>query len=266
MNLLRDEAAGKTMESKFELGREKYKLPYHWIRDPLNKYSLPYFGYIQVVLDELPPVPISVLDAGCGDGRVSSEMVQRGHSVIGIDQLELSIIYAKNLVPQASFLVGDLRKDLISHYGLQEHQFDAITMIEVYEHIPPQDCPTILANLYQVLKPDGTFIISVPSKSLSVMSKLHYRHFSQSEIERELEKGGFQIQKMIYQHRLDRLTNWLLSNAVEKLLDNRWLQIVFLKRLRRHWYMKYANVVSKERNCQRFIAVAKRQIVTLVRP
>ena len=240
------------------LSRNKYRLPYHWIQDPLHKYSLPYFGYVKVVLNELSPHrPATVLDVGCGDGRISAEIVCRGYAVTGIDCLGLSILYAKTMVPEGTFFVADLRNDLIANYGLRKGQFDAVVMVEVYEHIPPEDCAVVLANAYNVLRPGGLLIISVPSKLLP-LSKLHYRHFDQSEFEQELEVAGFQIRKIIYQHRMDNFTSWLLSDKVERFLNNQLLQPIFLKRLRRHLYMKYANIVNDERHCGRFIAVATR--------
>jgi len=160
-------------------------------------------------------------------------------------------------VPKGAFIVADLRKDLVANYGLDKGQFDAVVMVEVYEHIPPEDCPAVLANVYDVLQPGGILIISVPSRLLPP-SKLHYRHFDRGEFEQELEAAGFQIRKMIHQHRRDRLTGWLLSDQVERFLNNQWLQPVFLKRLRRRFYMKYANTINDELHCGRFIAVAKR--------
>lgn len=237
------------------LTKNKYRLPYHWIRDPLHKYSLPYFGYVSVVLNELPSPPATVLDVGCGDGRVSAEIVRQGYAVTGIDYLELSIQYAKTMVPEGMFFVADLRDDLVANYGLNKSQFDAVVMVEVYEHIPPEDCTVVLANIYNILRPGGTLIISVPSKLLPV-SKLHYRHFDRGEFERELEIAGFHVRKMIYQHHISYFTRWLLSDKVDRFLNNSWFQPIFLKRLRRYLYMRYANVVKGELHCGRFIAVA----------
>lgn len=199
---------------KEKLTREKYRLPYHWIRDPLHKYSLPYFGYLQVVLDELPPPPATVLDAGCGDGRIAAEMVRRRYAVTGVDYLELSVLYARTMVPEGTFFAGDLRKDLIAAYGLRPGQFDAVVMVEVYEHIPPEDCAIVLANVRDVLCQGGLLLVSVPSKRLPP-SNLHYRHFNRGELEEELAAAGFTVQKVIRQHRLDRVTDWALSDQVE---------------------------------------------------
>ena len=244
-------------KEKESLTKNKYRLPYHWIRDSLHKHSLPYFGYGRVVLNELPPPPATVLDVGCGDGRISAEILRQGYAVTGIDYLELSIQYAKTMVPEGKFFVADLRDDLVENFGLNKGQFDAVVMVEVYEHIPPEDCAVVLANVYNILRMEGTLIISVPSKLLPP-SKLHYRHFDRGEFEQELEVAGFQIRKMIYQHHMGDFTSWLLSDKIERFLNNNWIQPIFLKRLRRYLYMRYSNVVKNERHCGRFIAVATR--------
>lgn len=244
-------------ESKLELSRNKYKLPYHWMRDSLHKDSLSYFGYAQIALGHLPPPPAQVLDAGCGDGRIAAEMVNRGYAVTGVDYLEIPILYAKIMVPEGTFFTADLRRDLVKTYRLRNGQFDSVVIMEVYEHIPPEDCEIVLTNVRSVLRPGGTLVISVPSRRLPP-SKLHYRHFDRTGLEQELEAAGFHIQKMICQHRIDGLTSWLVSDEVERFMNNRWLQPVFLKRLRHRLYMRYANIVNDERRCGRFIAVAER--------
>ena len=136
-------------EHKLKLHKNKYKLPYHWLRDPLHRDSLPYFGYVQVVLDELPLPPATILDAGCGDGRIAAEMIRQGYTVTGIDYLETSVLYAQALVPDGIFFVADLREDLTVGNLLREEEFDAVVLVEVYEHIPPEDCPRVLENLGQ---------------------------------------------------------------------------------------------------------------------
>lgn len=244
-------------QTKLELTRDKYKLPVHWIQDPFSREGLVYFGYIQVILDQLPPPPANVLDAGCGDGRIAGEMVRQGYTVVGVDILDISINYAKSMVSEGSFFVADLRDDLVSGCGLKAKKFDIVVMVEVYEHLPPEDCPRVLANLCKVLRSGGTLIISVPSK-LFPPSQLHYRHFDREEFEREITTAGFQIEKIMYQLRMGSVTNLLLSDTVERLFNNRWLQPIFLKRLRRHFYVKYINVANDESRCGRFIAVARR--------
>ena len=140
---------------------------------------------------------------------------------------------------------------------MQEEEFDAVVLVEVYEHIPPEDCPRVLENLYNVLRAGGILVISAPSNLLPP-SNLHYRHFVQDELVEELRAASFIIRKLVYQHRIDRLAIWQWGGPIEKLLDNRWLQPIFLKRLRRYLYMKYGNIGDGAGHCGRFIAVAQR--------
>jgi 2-polyprenyl-3-methyl-5-hydroxy-6-metoxy-1,4-benzoquinol methylase len=238
---------------KLALTKAKYRLPNHWLRDPLHKYGLPYFGYMQLAISCLPPAPAHVLDAGCGDGRIASEMIQHGYTLTGVDILDTSVYYAQQLVPEGTFFQADLRLPP-EQYGFQTNQFDAIVMMEVYEHIPPETCQIVLQHLHQILKENGRFIISVPSK-LQPPSQLHYRHFDPEDLTRELVIAGFQVQKFIGQNQLNRLSGILMNDKVERLLDNQWLQPVFLKRLRRFWYSRYANI-SPISQSQRYIAVA----------
>jgi 2-polyprenyl-3-methyl-5-hydroxy-6-metoxy-1,4-benzoquinol methylase len=168
--------------------------------------------------------------------------------------LELSVYYAQILVPQGTFYAADLTTSL----DIEPNQFDTAILVEVYEHIPPEACPTVLANLYRLLQSGGKLIISTPT-TLLPPSKLHYRHFERQELEQELMAAGFRIQKIIRQHRLDKITAWLTGNQMNRLLYNGWLQPTILKRLRRSMYMYYANEVGPNLPYGRLIVVADRQ-------
>jgi SAM-dependent methyltransferase len=64
------------------------------------------------VLDELvsllPPPPLSLLDVGCGEGRVGADLVRRGYEVVGIDSspkmVELASEHHRALVADAAEL------------------------------------------------------------------------------------------------------------------------------------------------------------------
>jgi SAM-dependent methyltransferase len=225
------------------------------MRDPLHRDSLPYFGYARIILEELPPPPAKVLDAGCGDGRIAAMMAEQGYEVTGLDFLEISAHYANILVPKGKFLSGDLRRDLAAEQGLAPGSFQAVVLIEVYEHIPPQDCPAVLANLSALLAPDGLLLISAPSKLLP-LSNLHYRHFDPGQLEEELRAAGFSVQGTMGQHRQGGWAAWLMGDALDNLLNNRWLQPVILKRLRRWMYQRYLNRLPAGAPCGRFIVAA----------
>jgi len=52
--------------------------------------------------------PGSVLDAGCGTGRVAAELARRGVVVVGIDRDASMIATARSLAPDIHFEVGDV--------------------------------------------------------------------------------------------------------------------------------------------------------------
>jgi SAM-dependent methyltransferase len=52
--------------------------------------------------------PVSVLDAGCGTGRVAAELARRGHEVAGIDRDPSMIATARTLAPGVDFEVVDV--------------------------------------------------------------------------------------------------------------------------------------------------------------
>jgi SAM-dependent methyltransferase len=58
------------------------------------------------MLDRLSPG--RVLDAACGTGAVASQLVERGHDVVGIDISPAMLDRARKAVPGATFLLGDI--------------------------------------------------------------------------------------------------------------------------------------------------------------
>ena len=52
--------------------------------------------------------PSSVLDAGCGTGRVARELARRGVDVVGVDRDASMIATARRLAPELTWLVRDL--------------------------------------------------------------------------------------------------------------------------------------------------------------
>jgi 2-polyprenyl-3-methyl-5-hydroxy-6-metoxy-1,4-benzoquinol methylase len=246
-------------DSKAVATERKYRLPYHWVRDPLAGDSLPYHGYIEIVLEHLPGGAERVLDAGCGDGWLSHLLAERSREVVGVERLEHLVGYSRTLVPQGRFYRADLREP-----GLAERlpdgpaSFDAAVLMEVYEHIPPQDCPAVLKNLATLLRPGGTLIVSVPSRELPA-SELHYRHFEPDLLRRELDAGGFDVQQVVGQDRLGGWRGALRSRTLERWLFNNWLQPRILLRVRRYLYRRHVNRVREGSACGRYIAIARRR-------
>jgi SAM-dependent methyltransferase len=52
--------------------------------------------------------PASVLDAGCGSGRVAQELARRGVEVVGVDRDQSMIATARKRAPDITWLVADI--------------------------------------------------------------------------------------------------------------------------------------------------------------
>ncbi len=100
---------------------------------------------------------IPVLDAGCGDGRLLSELQKSGfNNLYGMDFNENVTELA---VPHAQFKCADLKNT-----GYADAHFQVITILDVIEHI--QDLEPVLLELKRILKPDGILLASLPTENI----------------------------------------------------------------------------------------------------
>jgi 2-polyprenyl-3-methyl-5-hydroxy-6-metoxy-1,4-benzoquinol methylase len=90
--------------------------------------------------------------------------VEISPDIVGINWSANAIGYASMLVPGARFFAGDLLdSEFLKKFP---EKFDAAALIEVIEHIPPNDCVAALQGISSVLKPGTTFVLTTPSTSL----------------------------------------------------------------------------------------------------
>jgi len=66
------------------------------------------------LVDSLLPPGSSVLDAGCGTGRVAIELARRGHHVVGVDLDPAMLNLARDKAPELVWIQGDLASTVIS--------------------------------------------------------------------------------------------------------------------------------------------------------
>ena len=97
----------------------------------------------------------TVLDAPCGTGRYFTLITGSGMRVAGVDQ-------------SAGMLAQARARDLavsLEHCRLQdlsyEGEFDAVVTIDALENVPPEDYPTVLANLRRAVRPGGVLYLTV---------------------------------------------------------------------------------------------------------
>jgi SAM-dependent methyltransferase len=98
-----------------------------------------------------------VLDVGCGAGRTTRPLAERGFDVTGIDLSEEMIQAARGLFPGMEFRVADA-----TDLGFGSDRFDYVLFSHNgidYIH-PEQERKRALSELRRVLKPDGILVFS----------------------------------------------------------------------------------------------------------
>jgi SAM-dependent methyltransferase len=106
--------------------------------------------FLQEFLSLLPQKS-RVLDAACGAGRYLPFLLEKEHSVLGIDQSKGMLAKARSKFPEVPFEV----------VGLQEMAyreiFDGAICMDAMENVFPEDWPVVLGNFYRALKKPGYF-------------------------------------------------------------------------------------------------------------
>ncbi|HEX3461085.1 MAG TPA: class I SAM-dependent methyltransferase [Acidimicrobiales bacterium] len=97
--------------------------------------------------------PATVLDAGCGTGRVAVELACRGIDVVGVDLDPSMIATARRIAPELTWLEADVG-------GLDlGRQFDVVVMAgNVLLFTPPATQAALVAGCARHLRPGGALV------------------------------------------------------------------------------------------------------------
>ena len=145
----------------------------------------------------LAPFPkdktLDILDLGCGPGRDVGYFKSLGHRPVGLDGSEafcaMARAYTGCLILKQQFLSLELPR----------HAFDGIFANASLFHVPSQQLPRVLADLYAALKPGGILFLSNPRGNDEGWSGQRYGHYMQFETSQLfLENAGFAVLDYYY--------------------------------------------------------------------
>lgn len=123
--------------------------------------------------------PRSVLDAGCGTGRVARELARRGVEVVGVDLDPDMLATARRRSPELQWVQADLVSFDLGR------TFDVVVAAgNVMILLTPGTEPLVLANLARHLGPDGLLIAGF---------QLRAGHLALAEYDRAAAAAGFML-------------------------------------------------------------------------
>jgi SAM-dependent methyltransferase len=97
--------------------------------------------------------PASVLDAGCGTGRVAIELAERGFDVVGVDLDPSMVAAAQRRRPEGTWIVADVATLEL------DRRFDLVVMAgNVPLFTPPGTRPGLVAGCARHLAPGGRLV------------------------------------------------------------------------------------------------------------
>ncbi len=93
-----------------------------------------------------------ILDLGCGTGLTSKFMAQFGAKITAVDISPKLIEFAciNSIHKNVQYAIGDITEldDLFDKAsGSWRRKFDGIVMVDVFEHIPKENIPKLMANI-----------------------------------------------------------------------------------------------------------------------
>lgn len=184
-----------------ELQEQQYNYPYHyipWEADGIWRparvlwWSYEYLALVEKVTKTVLSLsPKLILDFGCGDGYLTLRLLHLNEhvKVVGVDVSDRALMFARAFCSdsqRAAFYrsIDEIPQNLIP--------FDVVIAMEVLEHIPPDNLPNVVEQVWKALRHDGWFVVSVPTTNIALNPK-HYQHFSLNSLQWE---GGLSYSHM----------------------------------------------------------------------
>jgi len=145
--------------------------------------------------------PKRVLDIGCGPGTFIGNYLD-GVEALGLDLSASQVAYANEIYGTA---LHRFTTQPIGSLIERGERFDAVTSIELIEHLPPDAAVALLADARRLLSPDGRLVVTTPNyaslwplielgvNALSPVSyaEQHINRYRRSLFARHLSQAGY---------------------------------------------------------------------------
>jgi ubiquinone/menaquinone biosynthesis C-methylase UbiE len=161
-------------------------------------FSLSFFKVLEakIVLDYLKPHKNEkICDVACGCGELSIRLIKRGCQVVGTDFDKKSITIAQAFSGKNSFALANAEK-----LPFKRDIFDKVVSVCALEHFSEGE--TALKEIYRILKPNGSVVLTVDSLTYPLPERVvtahktrwHVSHYySLPELKEKLTELGFEV-------------------------------------------------------------------------
>lgn len=138
-----------------------------------------------------------VLDIGCGNGKDTEYLRQRGASIVGIDYSRGMLEEAKKRLTEGIICQMDMRS-----LGFLDEAFDGVWANGCIYHVPKNSLFLVLREILRVLTPNGVlsfnFKIGIGEQLEEAPRSFQrgprfYAYYKVDEIEKSLRRTGFEV-------------------------------------------------------------------------
>lgn len=198
--------------------------------------------YDSFLMSQVPMNAVSVLDVGCGLGRLTAKLARQDREVIGVDLSPEMIARATKsgrATGQLSFLCGDFLQQ-----GFAAQQFDCVISAATLHHLPED---VAVRRMTELLCPGGRLVIHDMRADAGVGQRVMTSFaFAQVSALRLLRSGRLRSPRVVRDA-------WARHCADEKYLTHREAEALAVRllpgaRLFYHWLWSYTIVWDKPVN------------------
>jgi 2-polyprenyl-3-methyl-5-hydroxy-6-metoxy-1,4-benzoquinol methylase len=108
----------------------------------------------QTALEHFGSSNFPILDVGTGQGFVPKKLSSNGITVVGID------IGKKRMQKTSTTMEGEYSLAIAQRLSFPNNSFGGVIAFDVLEHLPEEDGPIMLQEIYRVLMPNGLIVLT----------------------------------------------------------------------------------------------------------
>lgn len=133
----------------------------------------------------------SVIEIGCGNGKTSAALLEKGFEVTGID-------FSENAINHCAETFPEMRSVCASSTALPfaDREFDGAVLVHILEHLDDDELKATVEEVRRVLKENGKVLVrafteddmrhgnGIRINGFDVRNGIRYRYFSEKDIKK----------------------------------------------------------------------------------